>query len=112
MIYPPSGNPVRGKVFSIYVRHDPGDVVGVVAGSLATLPGPAPIPGMKGALELNLALGFWLMIGPMDKEGRYTNVIPVPNEVSLKGVDLYFQGASQDQTKQISISQYVKVTIQ
>jgi len=108
--WPPNGNPKVGQVFDIYVRRDIGDRVGVIIGSLASIP-PTPIPPLIGTLEVHLGLMVWYGTGAIDKEGKYTSHIPIPNLPPLRGIDLYFQGAVQNPTA-IYLSNLCKVTIE
>ncbi|MBN2492259.1 MAG: PD40 domain-containing protein [Planctomycetes bacterium] len=112
VVHPPLGNPVLGQTFAIYVRRDPGDVTGIIAGSLLLLPVPQTLPGIQGTLELNLGAGFFMAVGMLDKEGRYTTKLPVPNAPVLKGVNAFFQGAVQDTKNLVYLSAAKKVTVQ
>jgi hypothetical protein len=107
-------NPVRGKLFPVYVRRDPGDSTGVIAGALYLLPGPVSIPGVQGQLMLNLGGGslVWLHVGLLSTQGTSTTQIPVPDHPALAGVKVHFQGGVQDKGNKISISPLRTVTVQ
>lgn len=101
VVYPENGVPPKiGQLFKIYVRRDTADSgqPGVIVGSLGKLPAPVPLPGFKGALQVSLAPGmvFWLAIGALNAEGKFTTALPVPNAGVLVGLKTYWQGASRD----------------
>ncbi len=109
--YAPGGPPVRGQTFVIYCRHDPGNVAGVVVGSLSSIP-PTPVPPIQGNLEINLGLMFWWFQGGVDADGKCTTKIPVPDAPALKGITVFFQGAIQASATAWMLSPASKQTVQ
>jgi len=113
---PSMQNPVRGQLFHMYVRRDPGDKAGVIVGALSLLPFPVTIPGVQGQLEVNMGAGslVWLYIGLLNSQGIATTTppIPIPDHPSIVGLKVHFQGGVQDKTNGISISPVRTVTVQ
>jgi len=106
----PTGQPVRGQLFEIACRRDPGDTA-VVLGSLLPM-SPVRIPGTQGYLAIHPSFIVWQASGIVGNTGRFTTRVPIPDAPVLKGLKIHWQTGAQDPWYKIFISSVVITTIQ
>jgi len=53
---------------------------------------PVQVPGISGALELDLVSLSFLLAGPLDAKGMLSASFPIPNVAALQGMPIWWQG--------------------